>query len=160
MHELKWCVATTNHPERRMARDVSALLFKDPFVQSTGVFVGSFFITVLIQPSQVPLKFFHAASAGVVCTNLSIEVKKSSHSFPCMELFYRIRRSYLDGSASFSLSFFSDSFVHSSSLRLVRRSNGSMLRMRRLISSAPLDSTKGRSDCSGSSRSDCGRYHN
>ena len=70
-----------------MARDVSALLSKNPFVQSTGVFVGEFFITVLIQPSHVPLKFFHAASAGVVCTNLNIEVKKSSYSFPCTELF-------------------------------------------------------------------------
>ena len=58
--------------------------------------VGEFFITVLIQPSQVPLKSFHAASAGVVGTTLSIEVKKSSYSFPCTELFYRIRRSYLD----------------------------------------------------------------
>ena len=49
--------------ERRMAKEMSALLPKDPFVQSTGVFVKSFFITVLIQPSQVPLKFSNAASA-------------------------------------------------------------------------------------------------
>jgi hypothetical protein len=86
MHELERC----------MAKDLSALLSKDPFVQSTGVFVKSFFITVLIQPSQVPLKFFHAASAVAVCTDLSIEVKKSSYRFLCRELFYRIRCSYLD----------------------------------------------------------------
>jgi len=139
------------------------------------MFVGEFFITVLIQPSQVPLKSFLAASAGVVGTTLSIEVKKSSYSFPCTELFYRIRRSYLDAiglkiaeqqsmlgcdSASFFLSFSSYSFMHSSSLRLVRKSNGPMLLMRQLISSAPLDSTRGRSDCSGSSDSACGRYQN
>ena len=64
------------------------------------------------------------------------------------------------GSASFSLSSSSYSFMHSSSLRLVRKSNGPMLLMRQLISSAPLDSTRGRSDCSGSSDSACGRYQN
>jgi hypothetical protein len=63
-----------------MAKELSALLSEDPFVQSTGVFVKNFFITGLIQPSQVPLQFFHAASASVVCTDLSIEVKKSSRS--------------------------------------------------------------------------------
>ena len=78
-----------------MAKEVSALLPKDPFVQSTGVFVREFFITVLIQPPQVPLKFFHAASAAVVYTGLSIKVKKYSYSFPCRELFYIDMLSYI-----------------------------------------------------------------
>ena len=99
MHELELVSQQLTHPERRMAKEVSALLSKDPFVVSTGVFVRGFFITVLIQPSKVPMKAaFQAASAGagVVSTDLSIEVKGSSYSFPCKELFYRLRRSYLE----------------------------------------------------------------
>ena len=98
MHELELVSRQLTNPERRMAKEVSELLSKDPFVVSTGVFVRGFFITVLIQPSKVPMKAFQAASAsaGVVSTDLSIEIKGSSYSFPCKELFYRLRRSYLE----------------------------------------------------------------
>jgi len=83
------------HPERRMTKEVADMLSKEPFIVRTGVFVKGFFMTVLIQPSKSPIKPPFNANAALT-TELNIEVRGSSFSFPCKDLFYRLRRNYLE----------------------------------------------------------------
>jgi hypothetical protein len=80
--------------EKRMTRELADMLSREPYNVITGVVVHGFEMSAYIQLfNGLQLK---TAAGNLWAPVLNLEVRGSSYSFPAKELFFRLRKHYLE----------------------------------------------------------------
>jgi hypothetical protein len=87
--------------EKRMTRELSDLLAHEPYNVITGVVVQGFEMSAFVQLyAGLNLK---TAAGKAWAPVLNLEVRGSSYSFPAKELFFRLRKHFLEQECSISV---------------------------------------------------------